>query len=71
MIEIQKNRRELIRVQQKEIGGRLFVDLRIYFEGKAGDLLPSKKGITIDISQAGDLARAIQQVAGNSPGEDS
>ncbi len=63
MIDIQKNRREVIRVRKREYNGRRYVDARIFFPGQDDDLRPSGKGVTISIDLARDLAKAIDAVA--------
>lgn len=63
MIQIPKNRREIIRVRKRELHGRHFLDLRVFFPGPDGELRPSGKGLTVSIDRAGDVADAIRDVA--------
>jgi len=42
MIEIQKNRRETIRISESEYEGHKFIDLRIWYDDN-GEMKPKKK----------------------------
>ena len=47
MIEIQKNRRETIRISESEYEGHKFIDLRIWYDDN-GEMKPTKKGISFN-----------------------
>lgn len=64
MIEIPKNRRETILVRQREYEGRRYVDVRLHYcSGDGGALQPTRKGVTIALDRADELADAIRAVA--------
>lgn len=63
MIEIPKNRREVIRVRKRAFRGEHLLDVRVFFPGRDGELRHSGKGVAVRIDLAFDLARAIEQVA--------
>ncbi|WP_422028482.1 transcriptional coactivator p15/PC4 family protein [Roseovarius sp.] len=63
MIDLAKNKREIIRVRQREYGGYRYIDARIFFPGDDGEMRPVKQGVTIALDRAGELAAAIEQVA--------
>jgi hypothetical protein len=54
------NRRgEAVRVQLREYQGVALVDLRKYYTGREGKLLPTKKGLSIAVRKLPELADAI------------
>ncbi|MBC8428287.1 transcriptional coactivator p15/PC4 family protein [bacterium] len=59
MIEIQKNQKEVYRIEEKEYSGYRFVDVRIWFMADDGDYKPSKKGISFSHDKAQDIIEAI------------
>jgi hypothetical protein len=60
MVEIQKNSREVIRINASEYEGHQFVDLRIWYDDN-GEMKPSKKGISFNPSKAKDVIEGILQ----------
>lgn len=64
MIDIPKNRREVIRIRKREWRGQHLLDVRIFYPGPDGKLKPSGKGVSVSLDCAGDLAAAIVEVAG-------
>ena len=56
-----KNETEEIRTTVREYKGRLYVDLRLYFQPvDMAEMVPSKKGITISAEFLPELKRAIE-----------
>ena len=47
MVEIKKNKTEIIRIKLSEFKGKEFVDCRIFYE-KDGEYHPTKKGISFN-----------------------
>ena len=45
--EVPKSETEVYRVSKGQYNGTGFVDLRIFFKGKDGKFLPSKKGLAV------------------------
>jgi len=45
--EFKRNAEETLRVSVREFKGRVFVDFRLFYANDKGELLPSKKGVTI------------------------
>lgn len=68
-IDIRKNRRDIIRVQESTYHGQEFVDVRTYFQ-KEGERRPSKSGIMMKPEQARQVARAILDVLATLDGGD-
>lgn len=66
MIEIQKNQKEVYRIEEKEYSGYRFVDVRIWFMADDGDYKPSKKGISFSHDKARDIIEAILDTIENS-----
>ena len=60
---IPKNRRETIVIRKRELHGRHFLDLRVFFPGPDDEPRPSGKGLTVSLDKALDLADAILRVA--------
>lgn len=58
MIEIHKNRREVIRVSESEYEGHKFIDLRIWYDDN-GEMKPTKKGISFNPNIAKEVIEAI------------
>ena len=61
MIEIQKNRRETIRISESEYEGHKFIDLRIWYDDN-GEMKPTKKGISFNPSKAKEVVEGILSV---------
>ena len=60
MIELEKNNREKIRISKNLYKEKEYVDLRVYYKDKtSGDLLPSKKGISIALDKFKALMTAL------------
>jgi len=57
--DIEKIRREIVRVQVNEFEGRRLLDIRVYFPGEDGEMRPTGKGVVIALDKAEDLAAAI------------
>ena len=58
MIEIQKNRRETIRISESEYEGHKFIDLRIWYDDN-GEMKPTKKGILFNPNIAKEVIEGI------------
>ena len=59
-----KNAVEEIRASLTEFSGHKLVDLRIWAENKAGELVPTKKGISVRVDLFPALLRAVESVRG-------
>ena len=60
--DIGKNSREIIRVEVSEFKGRELINLRIWYQTYDGGYKPTQKGITLDLSQYGELEKAIAKI---------
>ena len=60
--DIGKNSREIIRVEVSEFKGKELINLRIWYQTFEGDYKPTQKGITLDISQFGELEKAVRKI---------
>ena len=58
MIEIQKNKRETIRISESEYEGHRFIDLRIWYDDN-GEMKPTKKGISFNPNIAKEVIEGI------------
>ena len=62
MKEIQKNKREVIRISDGEYEGYKFIDLRIWYDDN-GEYKPTKKGISFNPSLAKEVIEGILEIA--------
>ncbi|MFG1189501.1 transcriptional coactivator p15/PC4 family protein [Xanthobacter flavus] len=56
-----KNGKETLRVQLTEYQGRPIIDLRVWYEGRDGELRPSRSGLTCSTSHVERLADALAE----------
>ncbi len=65
--DIQKNSKEIIRVEVSEFKGMQLINLRIWFQtiDTNGTITykPSQKGVTLNITQFNELKDAIERLA--------
>jgi len=59
--EIQKNKREIIRISDGEYEGHQFIDLRIWYDDN-GEYKPTKKGISFNPFLAKEVIEGILEV---------
>jgi hypothetical protein len=59
---IAKGPRVEIRVSRSTFKGRQFADLRTFVANQAGDLVPTQKGITVQLEQLGELELAVRKL---------
>lgn len=63
MIEIEKNTREVIRVENTQYKGNEYVSIRVYAKTYDGrNYVPTKKGLTISPEAKNELLRALQSL---------
>lgn len=60
--DINKNSREIIRIEVSEFKGRELINLRIWYQHFDGEYKPTQKGITLDISHYEELKGAVDQI---------
>ena len=61
VIEIRKNSREIIRIQEQKYKGHDRIDCRIYYD-KNGEWLPSPRGISLGKNTAPEVIEGILQI---------
>lgn len=61
--EIPKNRREVIRVECSEYQGHKLANVRVWFRTEDDELRPSKKGVSIKLQHAEEVAKALLEAA--------
>ena len=60
-IDIKKNSREIIRIEDSEFQGNRFVDIRVYYYNEAdGENRPTKKGVAIPYGSLGEVIDALK-----------
>ncbi len=59
-----KNKFEEVRVQVKEFKGYDLLDIRVYASGKGSpeEMVPTGKGLSLNVSHFGDLKKALFQL---------
>lgn len=57
---MEKNNGERLVLQDKTYRGFRFLDLRVNFKDKAGEFLPTKKGLSLSIEQWSAVIPALQ-----------
>jgi Transcriptional Coactivator p15 (PC4) len=54
-----KGPRQEIRISLSTFRGRTFADLRLHAINRQGQMVPTRKGITVGVEQLGELEEAI------------
>jgi hypothetical protein len=62
VVGVIRNGRTEIRAALSEFGGRRFADLRLFVLGKAGFMIATRKGVTLDPDRLGELAQAVEKL---------
>jgi hypothetical protein len=60
-----RNENEEVRIALREYKGKEYVDIRIFFKSEdgKGQLIPSKKGVTVSKEQHNDLRKGLKEIA--------
>jgi hypothetical protein len=58
--EIQKGT-DKIMVTVKEFKGKTYVDIRTYFENDQGEMMPTKKGVSLTPENVDDILNLLQE----------
>ena len=62
-IVLEKNSRESLVINQSEFKGVKLVDVRVFYKDEAGDLKPTKKGVSVRPEQLDALIKALSTVS--------
>ena len=62
-IVLEKNSRESLVINQSEFKGVKLVDVRVFYKDDAGDLKPTKKGVSVRLEQLDALIKALSTVS--------
>ena len=60
--EFQKNAIEKVRIFLREYRGKKLVDIRIWVEREKGELIPTKKGLSLTIEKYPSLQEALKSL---------
>lgn len=60
--DIERNSREIIRIEVSEFKGKELINLRIWYSHFDGSYRPTQKGVALDISKYDDLKAAIDKI---------
>lgn len=60
--DIERNQKEIIRVEVSEFNGKELINLRIWYHHFEGDYRPTQKGVALDISKFNELKTAIEKI---------
>ncbi len=66
--EIQKTGTDKIIVTVKEFKGKTYVDVRTFFENDEGEMIPTKKGVSLTPENLDELIRLLTEAKGKLPG---
>ena len=59
---IEKNSRESIVVSETTHMGYDLVDVRVFYKDEAGELKPTRKGVSLHREQVGDVIKALSAI---------
>ena len=59
---IEKNSRESIVVSESSHMGYDLVDVRVFYKDEAGELKPTRKGVSLHREQVGDVIKALSVI---------
>ena len=59
---IEKNSRESIVVSETTHMGYDLVDVRVFYKDEAGELKPTRKGVSLHREQVGDVIKALSVI---------
>jgi Transcriptional Coactivator p15 (PC4) len=71
LLELQRSKAMRLRVSRSEFKGRVYIDVRQYYESEDGSWRPSSKGISLRIDELAEVARAISEAAPSAPESES
>jgi hypothetical protein len=57
-----KNSLEEVRASFSRIGGRVYIDVRVFFQGPDGEFHATKKGVTVAVGLVDELAEAVRRL---------
>ena len=60
---LEKNSRESLVINQTEFKGVKLVDVRVFYKDENGDLMPTKKGVSVRLEQLDALIKAPSEVS--------
>ena len=60
---LEKNSRESLVINQTEFKGVKLVDVRVFYKDEAGDLKPTKKGVSVRLEQLDALIKALSELS--------
>jgi len=66
--EIQKTGTDKIIVTLKEFKGKTYVDVRTFFENDEGEMVPTKKGVSLTPDNLDQLIRLLTEAKEKLPG---
>jgi len=66
--EIQKTGTDKIIVTVKEFKGKTYVDVRTFFENDEGEMIPTKKGVSLTPDNLDQLIRLLTEAKEKLPG---
>lgn len=65
--EIQKTGTDRIIVTVKEFKGKTYIDVRTFFENDEGEMVPTKKGVSLTPENLDELIRLLTEAKGKLP----
>jgi Transcriptional Coactivator p15 (PC4) len=71
LLELQRSKAMRLRVSRSEFKGRVYIDVRQFYESDDGTWRPSSKGISLRVDELAEVARAIHKAAASSTESES
>lgn len=62
LLDIEKTRGEVIRVEVSEFKGKKLLNIRTWYTNDAGELAPTKKGVTLSYEQFQKFQTILPQI---------
>lgn len=59
--EIEKNLKEVIRIEISEFKGKNYLNIRLWYMSEDGEYKPSPKGISLPVSKAENISEALKK----------
>ncbi len=60
--DIERNDKEIIRIEVSEFKGKELINLRIWYYHQEGEYRPTPKGVALDISKYEQLKEAVDKI---------
>ena len=56
-----RNEREVIRITLSKYNGRISIDVRVWFRAEGGESRPSRRGISLRVTEISDVRKGLRK----------